>query len=351
MKPPMKIGSFTLGKPLDPYIIAEAGVNHEGKIDLALRLADLAREGGANAIKFQTYKAEKIARRDSPAYWDRSKEPTESQFLLFKKYDAFNEPDYRRIAEHCGKIGIDFMSTPFDLDAAAFLAPLMPAYKIASADINNVPLLRAVARHGKPVILSTGAATLAEICFAIETLEGAGNTDIALLHCVLNYPTAPEHAQLGYIPVLARRFPGVPIGYSDHVPPDATVTSSQQAVMLGACIIEKHFTHDKTLPGNDHYHAMDRKDLQSLRQALAHHRSLHGTATKDLALERAAIRHARRSIVAARSIKRGELLDEKNLIALRPAHGISTALWDQVAGRTAAEDIAADALIEWHHLK
>ncbi|MGQ0585861.1 MAG: N-acetylneuraminate synthase family protein [Gammaproteobacteria bacterium] len=346
----MKIGSFTIGKPLDPYIIAEAGVNHENKVELALKLAELAREGGANAIKFQTYKAEKIARRDSPAYWDTSKEPTPSQFLLFKKYDSFNEPDYRRIAEHCARIGIDFMSTPFDLDAAAFLAPLMPAYKIASADINNVPLLRAVARHGKPVILSTGAATLAEICFAIETLEAAGNTDVALLHCVLNYPTAPEHAQLGYIRVLAQRFPGIPIGYSDHVPPDPTVTSSQQAALLGACIIEKHFTHDKTLPGNDHYHAMDRDDLRRLREALARHRQLHGNGTKDLRIERAAIRHARRSIVAARAIKKGEVLDDKNLIALRPAHGISAALWDQVAGRKAAEDIPAEALIEWHHL-
>jgi sialic acid synthase SpsE len=347
----MNIGAFPVGRPLAPYIIAEAGVNHEGKLDLALRLADLAREGGAHAIKFQTYKAEKIARRESPAYWDTSKEPTPSQFLLFKKYDAFNEPEYRRIAEHCQAIGIDFMSTPFDLDAAAFLAPLMPAYKIASADINNVPLLRACARQGKPMILSTGAATISEIAFALDVLAAAGATDVALLHCVLNYPTAPEHAQLGYIRALAQRFPGCVIGYSDHVPPDGTISSSLQAVLLGAAIIEKHFTHDKTLPGNDHYHAMDRDDLKRFRAQLERHRALHGDGTKDLTLERAAIRHARRSIVAARRIRKGERLDEGNLIALRPAHGISAALWDEVAGRHAATDIEADALIEWRHLE
>lgn len=343
----MKIGNREVGNNLKPYVIAEIGVNHGGSMELAKRLIEEAREGGAHAAKFQSYKAELIASRKSPAYWDTSKEPTTSQFELFKKYDQFGSEEYLELARHCEKVGIDFLSTPFDLGAVEFLAPLMPVFKIASADITNVPLMRAVAATGKPVILSTGAATMPEVEFAVEQLRGHGAEEIALLHCVLNYPTPVDHAQLGMIPVLSRVFPQCLIGYSDHVVPDRTISALEAALLLGACILEKHFTHDKSLPGNDHYHAMDKEDLARFMEKVEAYRLLVGVAGKDLSHEAAARLHARRSLVASRRIARGEAFSAENLIAKRPGHGISPIHWDDIIGRRAACDVEEDDLLRW----
>jgi sialic acid synthase SpsE len=338
------------GAPMEPYVIAEIGVNHGGDPDLARRLIDLAREGGAHAAKFQTYKADTLASRHSPAYWDTTKEPATSQHALFSRYDAFGPDEYRALAAHCGKVGIDFLSTPFDLEAVELLDPLVPAFKIASADITNVPLLRAVAGRGKPVLLSTGASTLPEIGFALDTVRAAGAEQVALLHCVLNYPTPYEHAELGAIRELARVFPDVAIGYSDHTVPTPGMEVLQTAVLLGATVLEKHFTHDKSLPGNDHYHAMDSSDLRRFFGGLAFQRKVLGSGTRTVEREAAARLHARRSLVAARDLKAGEVLTPDCLIAKRPAHGISPVHWDDVIGRTLARDVAEDALLAWEDL-
>jgi N-acetylneuraminate synthase len=329
-----------------PYVIAEIGVNHAGNIDLACQLVREAAQAGAQAAKFQSYKAEKIACRESPAYWDVSKEPTPSQFQLFKKYDAFGEADYQTLARVCASVDIDFLSTPFDLEAAD-LAPLMPAFKIASADITNLPLLRRCAAKGKPVLLSTGASSLPEIEFAVSALRRAGAEKIALLHCVLNYPTPVDHAQLGMIAVLRRVFPDCVIGYSDHVVPEDTMMSMELACMMGAAILEKHFTHDKRLPGNDHYHAMDAGDLGRFTLRCQVYSALRGGNSKNLEFEQAARLHARRSIVAARNILQGEVLSDQNLMAKRPAHGISPVHWDEVVGKVAACAIAEDSPLQW----
>lgn len=343
----MIIGNKLIGEPLTPYIIAEIGVNHGGSIDIAKQLIEEAAASGAHAVKFQTYKAERIASRHSPAYWDQSKEPTSSQFELFKKYDSFGEKEYVELAGHSARHRVDFLSTPFDLDAVDFLDPLVPAFKIASADITNVPLLRKVGRTGKPVVLSTGGSTLAEIGNAVELLRGAGCADLALLHCMLNYPTPPERAQLMQIQVLKRIFADCPIGYSDHVAPDETISALEAATLLGASILEKHFTHDKTLPGNDHYHAMDRHDLERFVSKLKTYRVLVGVGVKALRYEEIARKHARRSIVAARRIERGEVFSEDNLIAKRPGHGISPLCWDEIVGRKSAVVIEDDELLRW----
>lgn len=345
-----KINNFLVGDYLSPYIIAEIGVNHEGDMGLAKRLIDEAAEGGAHAAKFQSYKAGKIASKNSPAYWDTSKESTESQYKLFQKYDSFGVEEYEELANHCQQKGIDFMSTPFDLDAVDFLNPLMPVFKIASADITNVPLIRKCAATGKPLILSTGASTLPEIEFAVQTVRAAGASDISLLHCVLNYPTPEQNAQLGMISVLKRIYPECVIGYSDHVVPDETISALEASMLLGACILEKHFTHDKTLPGNDHYHAMDKQDLARFCAKATTYKTLIAGESKSLEKEQAARLHARRSIVAACDIKAGKILTEKNLIAKRPAHGISPVHWDDVIGMRAIEDIAEDELIAWKML-
>ena len=251
-----------------PYVIAEAGVNHEGSMDIARRLIDEAAEGGADAIKFQTYKAATLASKDSPAYWDTSKEPTKSQYELFKRHDSFWKNEFEALKKHCDAAGIAFLSTPFDVESAHFLNDLMDVFKISSSDITNKPFIRILCDFRKPILLSTGAAHLHEIVEAVEWIEEKGNK-LALLHCVLNYPTADENAALGMIPALKRHFPQHVIGYSDHtLPQDMHILET--ATLLGARVLEKHFSHDKTLPGNDHYHAMQRRPEALSRPAPAH---------------------------------------------------------------------------------
>lgn len=345
-----RLGSHAVGNPLDPYIIAEIGVNHEGNIGLAKRLIDEAIRGGAHAAKFQTYKAEKIASKNSPAYWDTSKEPTESQYKLFKKFDSFSEDEYVELANYCHTRGIDFVSTPFDLDAIDFLSPLVPFFKIASADITNVPLIRRCAETGKPLVLSTGAATLPEIEHALGIARAAGASDIALLHCVLNYPTPLENANLACIKHLARIFPGCTIGYSDHVVPDETISALEVAVLFGASILEKHFTHDKTLQGNDHYHAMDADDLQRFIIKLGKYRAMIGDGQKTTLHEGSARLHARRSIVAAQPLPIGHVIGKDDIIAKRPGHGISPIHWDEIIGCVVTKNIGEDELISWQSI-
>lgn len=334
-----------------PYVIAEVGVNHGGSLEVALRLVDLACEGGADAIKFQTYKADRLASRASPAYWDTSKEPTRSQYELFKKYDALEPDDYVSLATRCGERGIDFLSTPFDLGAVELLAPLMPAFKVASADITNVPLLRAVARHGKPIVLSVGASTQDEIDQALAVLRGAGARDVAILHCVLNYPTPYEAANLNVIPALRDAYPGLVIGYSDHTVPDPGMVVLTAAYLLGARVIEKHFTHDRRLPGNDHYHAMDVADLRDFRRQLEFVNRLGGIREKRLLeSEHVSRLNARRSIVLGQAAAAGDTLTADKLVCKRPGTGISPIHWDEVVGRRAAGPLEADHLLRWDDL-
>ncbi len=342
----MKIGERLLDPQCPAFVIAEIGVNHEGSLELAREQIAQAARGGADAVKFQSYKAETIAIVDSPAYWDQSKEPTESQFALFKKYDGFGPEHYSALAEHSRRCGVAFMSTPFDLQAVQYLDPLVPAFKLASADITNVPLIRACAATGKPLLMSTGAATLEEVAFALATARAAGAADIALLHCVLNYPTPAEDAAIGYMATLREAFPDCSIGYSDHVVPDETLSALEAATLLGALVLEKHFTHDKSLPGNDHYHAMDEHDLARFRGREELLRRLIGSGSKDLSGEALARKHARRSIVAGRAIAAGELFDESNLTTKRPAHGISPIHWDEILGSRASCDIPADTALQ-----
>ena len=332
-----------------PYIIAEAGVNHEGSLDIARRLIDEAAEGGADAVKFQTYRAQTLASRDSPAYWDTDREPTGSQYELFKKHDSFWKNEFEALKRHCETAGVAFLSTPFDVDSARFLNDLMDAFKISSSDITNKPFIRILCGYGKPVLLSTGAAHLHEIAEAVEWIEERGNP-LALLHCVLNYPTADEHAALGMIPALRQCFPRYAIGYSDHTLP-GDMHMLLTAVLLGARVLEKHFTHDKTLPGNDHYHAMDMRDLRLFRERLRQTLTSVGAfSVRALPEEEPARRHARRSLVAARNVPAGKIIDADDLTWKRPAHGISPRHYDEVLGMRARGDIAEDAVLSWSDL-
>ena len=332
-----------------PYIIAEAGVNHEGSMDLAKRLICEAREGGADAIKFQTYKAGTLASKDSPAYWDTTKEPTKSQYELFTKHDSFWKKEFEQLKRWCDDEGIAFMSTPFDVESARFLEPLMDVFKISSSDITNKPFIEYLCDFGKPILLSTGASALHEVDEAVEWIEAKGNR-LALLHCVLNYPTLDENAGLGMIVGLRRHFPHLPIGYSDHTLPD-DMHILVTATLLGARILEKHFTFDKTLPGNDHYHAMDKNDLALFRSRMqAVLTSVGDFAVRSYPSEEPARQNARRSLVAARPIARGCVLTRDDLTWKRPAHGISPRCIDEVLGMRARRDIPEDTVLSWADL-
>lgn len=329
-----------------PYLIAEAGVNHEGSMEVAKRLIEEAKEGGADAIKFQTYKASTLASKDSPAYWDITQEPTASQFELFSKHDKFWKKEMIELKEYCDLTGIEFMSTPFDIESSFFLNELMDVFKISSSDLTNKPFIEHICQFNKPIILSTGASELHEIQEAVSWIDSFGNP-LALLHCVLNYPTADNDANLGMILGLKKAFPGRLIGYSDHTLPKEMKTL-EVAALLGSTILEKHFTHDKTLLGNDHYHAMDKKDLKVYSKNLEERLSLiGGFDVITLEREEPARRNARRSLVSAGEIKKGEVIKKEHLTFKRPAHGISPKFIGDVVGKKAISDIAEDVVIKW----
>ena len=333
-----------------PYVIAEAGVNHEGSMDLARRLIDEAKEGGAHAIKFQTYKAETIASKDSPYYWNLNSEPTTSQYKLFKKYDSFWREEFGQLKEYCDKVSIEFMSTAFDAESAVFLNELMSVFKISSSDLTNLPFIEFQCQFNKPIILSTGASFKWEIMQAVESINKYNNPT-CLMHCLLNYPTPNKNANLGMIRDLVETFPGVVPGYSDHTLPGSMMNLVYSA-LLGAQIIEKHFTHDKTLPGNDHYHAMDKEDLKLFWKKWNEVEEVLGVS-KISALEDEipARQNARRSLVAKKNIKAGSIITEADLTWKRPASGISPKCLSEVIGLTVLFDIKEDTVIKWSMLE
>jgi sialic acid synthase SpsE len=346
----IKLADFIRGKLNKferPYLIAEIGVNHEGNMGLAKRLIDEALEGGADAVKFQSYKAETIASKNSPSYWDTSKESTDSQYDFFKKYDKFWKKEFEALAAYCEESGIEFLSTPFDFESATFLNDMMDAFKISSSDITNHPFIEHIAGFGKPILLSTGASHLWEISEAVDVIEKA-RVSYSLMHCILNYPTEDENANLGMIQDLREKFSHTVIGYSDHTLPLNRMETLVTAYLLGARIIEKHFTHDKGLPGNDHYHAMDKEDVKVFRQRMELILKLVGQSRKHpLESEEIARLNARRSIVMARRVRRGQRIKREDVTFKRPAHGISPRNLADVIGKSAARDLEEDEILKW----
>jgi sialic acid synthase SpsE len=347
----MKISDLFLAKSskiVNPYIIAEIGVNHEGDMCKAKQMVVDAKAGGADAVKFQTYKAETLASKLSPAYWDKTQEPTCNQYELFKKHDSFWKDEMVTLKKYCDAVGIEFMSTPFDIESATFLNELMNVFKISSSDITNKPFIEYICSFKKPIILSTGASDLHEIQEAVSWIEKF-KVPVALLHCVLNYPTPDENANLGMIVGLQKSFPEHIIGYSDHTLPK-DMSSCETAALLGAKIIEKHFTFDKTLPGNDHYHAMDKDDLILFRNKMKDRLLLLGDFTVHaLEDEKLARENARRSLVAAKFIPKGKLIEQSDLTFKRPAYGISPKFIDEVIGKVALFDIDEDSTLYWEN--
>lgn len=339
-----------------PYLIAEVGVNFydtaKAKGITPLEAAKLyvleAKNGGADAVKFQSYKADTIVSKNSPAYWDLSKESTPTQHGLFQKHDHFNKEDYQVLCDYSKELGIDFMSTPFDFDSADYLDTMIDIYKISSSDLSNIPFIKHIAKKGKPIYISTGAAYISEVEEAVRAIKEEGCNDICLLHCVLSYPTKNEDANLNMIKHLKTIFPDVKIGYSDHTMPDKTMTILTTAYLFGAEIIEKHFTLDKTLKGNDHYHAMDPEDLRLAVENFKLLEVIGGQYNKTvLECERVPRREARRSLVLTRDIKKGEVIKPEDIMLKRPGTGINPKHLEIVVGRTVNRDLEEDTVLTW----
>lgn len=347
----IKIGKREVSEDRPPFIVAEAGVNHNAKPELAIKLIEAAAEAGADAIKFQNYKADRLVTKTAPVYWDvPGAEKVGSQHELFSKLDGLPLETFRKMRDRAQELGIEMFSTPFSEIDADFLKELgVPAYKFASADITHLNLLRHVAKFGKPMILSTGTCTIGEISDAVEAITAAGNDQIILLHCTLTYPTPFEDANLRMIPTMRAAFPEYPIGLSDHT---YGVNIPIVATAFGAALIEKHYTLDNSLPDSpDHKFGVNPEQLKALvegtRQAFA---SLGISEKKPIASELPARNYARRSIVSLGKIPAGTRLTRELLDCKRPGTGISPKYFDQVLGRRTKEEIAADSVLLWEML-
>jgi sialic acid synthase SpsE len=343
------------GRPVGPghpcYVIAEAGANHNRDLPTALRLIEVAAEAGADAVKFQTYTAEGLYSRHTPDIKYLKEKglvsDQESVWELIKRVEIPWEW-HAELAGHAAKQGIAFFSTPFEEAAVDVLEAVnVPAYKIASYEVNHLPLIDRVARTGKPVLISTGMASLGDIERALDTASAAGGRDLMVMHCAVNYPPRFADLNLRAITTLQHAFQ-VPIGWSDHTPGH---TADVVAVTLGACAVEKHFTLSRNQTGPDHPFALEPAELAAMIAAIRETEEALGSSVKRVTdAEADLFRLGRRSIVAARDIPAGGELTREDLAVKRPGFGIPVDALDQVVGRHVAGDVVADQVLQWDDL-
>lgn len=341
----VRIGGRLVGKGQPVFIIAEAGVNHNGKLDLALRLVEAAYEAGADAVKFQTFRTGNLvaAEAKKAPYQERTSGPgSQSSMLTEMELD----PDaFRKLARYAQELGLIFLSTPFDLESLDLLVQLgVPALKVASGELTNLPFLQDMSRRGLPLLLSTGMATLGEVEVALDAIRAAGDPDIVLLHCVSEYPAPAAHANLKAMHTLRQAF-GLPVGFSDHT---LGIHVAVASVALGAVCLEKHLTLDRTLPGPDHAASLEPGEFRALVAAVREVEAALGDARKRPVGEEWVNRDAaRRSIVAIRHIPAGATIQRSDVAVLRPGSGVAPAFLDKVVGRVARQDIPAGTPIRW----
>lgn len=313
-----------------PVIVAEIGGNHGGDLRLALDMVDAARAAGADAVKFQTYVLDRWIARESPSYADFQRE-------------ALSFEQFRVIAQHCRDTGIVFFSTPFDEESADFLETLdVPAFKIASGDLTHLPLLRHVAAKGRLVLLATGASTSADVDTAVEAIRSVGGADPVLLHCTAAYPAPDEEADIGTIPAFRARY-GTVVGFSDHT---LGIEIALGAVALGADIVEKHFTTDRSLPGGDNEMSITPGELAALVAGSRRIAAAVGEGAKYVRPSERQLRPLlRRSLALRRALTEGETITRDDLLVLRPGTGMAPAEIDRVVGRKAARSLAAGQML------
>lgn len=342
----IKIENKCIGEGEPVFIIAEAGVNHNGDIELAKKLVDIAVEAGADAIKFQTFKVENVVTKKAPKaeYQVKNTNSNESQYDMIKKLEL-TEEEFVELYNYARKKGIIFLSTPFDFESADFLDKLeVPAFKVSSTDLTNLPFLEYVAKKGKPIILSTGMGTLGEIEDAVNTIKNVGNEDIILLHCITSYPAKFESLNLRAIQTLKEAFK-LPVGFSDH---SLGIYAPIAAVALGAVVIEKHFTLDKNLPGPDHNASLSPEELKEMIKAIRALEKALGDGIKKPTPEEEEIKKiARRSIVAKVDIPKGAVITKEMITFKRPGKGLSPKYYRYIIGKKARRNIKADELMHW----
>ena len=326
------------------YIIAEAGVNHNGSVELAHRLVEEAKLAGVDCIKFQTFVAENLVSRDAQKaeYQKNNTGSDETQLQMLKKLELSFEA-FAALKEHCNEIGIDFLSTPFDFESLAFLDELdIPFWKIPSGEITNYPYLARLAKTGRRIVMSTGMCDVEDIEDAMAVLRENGATDITLLHCNTEYPSPYHDVNLRAMDAMREKF-HVPVGYSDHT---KGIEVPIAAAALGAEIIEKHFTLDNAMEGPDHIASLNPRDLKQMVDAIRNVEKALGKKEKKVSPSEEKNRHiARKSIVAKCAISKGDVFTEENLTVKRPGSGISPMRWKELLGQTAVKDFSEDELI------
>tara|TARA_B100000795_G_scaffold269115_1_gene257598 strand:- start:3635 stop:4687 length:1053 start_codon:yes stop_codon:yes gene_type:complete len=341
-----KIGKVSFSEN-NCVIIAEAGVNHNCKITMAEKLIKEAKNSGADIIKFQTYKADKLVVKKSPRFWkwDGEKNPDGTQYDSYSTLDKFNFEDYRKLKKLCDKYKIEFMSTPFDNESVDMLLKVgVKGFKIASCDITNFPLLKKVAKTKLPILLSTGASNMEEVSEAVKYLESLGNKKICIMHCTLCYPTLPKDANLSALNEINKKFKKYILGLSDHT---LGVAIPSASVLYGVRVIEKHFTYNKKLKKSaDHAISLNSREMKKLRIDVDTLMDSIGIGKKIvLDCEKKTRKYARRSLVANTNLKKGHVIKENDLIPKRPGTGVSPNMINKFIGKKINRNLLADEFI------
>jgi N,N'-diacetyllegionaminate synthase len=327
-------------------IIAEAGVNHNGKLSLATGLIDAAKDAGADFVKFQTFQADKLVspKTSKAGYQKKTTSQSETQYEMIKKLELSVE-DHKTLLKYCRKKGIQFLSTPFDEESADFLEKIgMKLFKIPSGEITNIPFLQHIARKKKPIILSTGMSTLAEVKQAVQTITKTGNRQLTLLHCVTEYPTPFDQVNLRAIETLKETFP-FPVGFSDHT---LGIEAAIAAVGMGATVIEKHVTLDRNLPGPDHKASLEPDELGLMVHTIRHiEQALDDGVKRPMPCEKKYINLVRKSVVAEKDIFKGERFDKNNVMIKRPGYGIQPKDFQSLLGKKAKRLIKKHSVVNW----
>jgi len=340
----IKIKSKIISESSPVFVIAEGGVNHNGKLSLAKKLVDAAKVAGADAVKFQTFKAEGvvIGSVKMASYQEKNTGKKQSQLAMIKKLEL-DYKDFIVLKKYCDKKNIIFLATPHSADAVDFLNPLVPAFKIGSGDLTNIPFLEKIARFKKPIILPTGMSDLSDIRSTVKAINKQGNNKLILLHCTTNYPCFDQEVNLRAMLTIAQAFPKNLFGYSDHT---ADWQTAVMAVTLGAKVIEKHFTLSKKMSGPDHKASLEPKELKEMIKSIRRVSVIMGSAIKKPTKSELIIRHkVRKSIVSLTIIKKGERFSVNNLGIKRPGTGLQPKEFKSLLGKVARKNIAADKLI------
>lgn len=328
------------------YVIAEAGVNHNGSVKNAFKMIDCAKECGCDCIKFQTFKADALVTSNAPKadYQMRNTNGSNTQFEMLKSLEL-NDREFEELKAHCDEIGIEFMSTPFDIESVDVLERIgVTRYKISSGDINNKQLLQYVAKTGKSMVVSTGMSTIEEVTKAVDWIEQVGNHQITLLHCTSNYPTSYDEVNMKAMQTLQQKF-GYPIGYSDHTKGDL---ASIVAVAMGATVIEKHFTLDKNMEGPDHKASLNVEELKEMVDDIRAVETIMGNGVKQPMISELNTRIvARKSVILAHNIQKGEILKKEDLVLKRPGNGLAPEYLDELIGKVLVRDMKAEEMITW----